>query len=274
MLMVGGYPEDHAENMRVCSNIVDALALASVPVSDARVLDMATADDAVKMIYWADVIVMAGGDVIAQNRFIKEIELKELMNYFGGIVLAMSSGSVNCSENAYFLPEKPGEAADTTRERFGKGLGLIDISIVPHLQYELAHDVDGLNAVYDIAVPDSIGRRIHMLYDGSYFIIDGKQMRFYGKGLVADNGTIRDISNAIDNCIWDGIMMDGFEGVFTIDADKRMTQFFKGTLFRSASEGGLESSNYEIFVRSFADFFIIDDERDDFLKEMKWNVVT
>ena len=65
---------------------------------------------------------------------------------------------MNCAETVYALPELDEEAVDPDYCRFIPGLGLTSRMIIPHFQAVQYDVVDGLNAIWDIAFPDRIGK--------------------------------------------------------------------------------------------------------------------
>ena len=50
---------------------------------------------AAELVKAADLIILAGGPTLAQNRFFQEVRLREAMADFGGVVLGISAGTMN-----------------------------------------------------------------------------------------------------------------------------------------------------------------------------------
>ena len=137
-----------------------------------RVLDGRNADQAEALVRDADLLILGGGHVPTQNRFFQKIGLRKLMNYYDGVVVGISAGSMNSAELVYAQPEEEGEAVDPAYRRFLPGLGLTKTMLLPHYQ-EVKDDVlDGLRLFEDITYPDSIGRCFYAIPDGSYLFID------------------------------------------------------------------------------------------------------
>ncbi len=57
-----------------------------------------------------DVIVLTGGHVPTQNKFIKQLRLRECLLNYNGIIVAWSAGSMNCADVVYAGPEFEEEA--------------------------------------------------------------------------------------------------------------------------------------------------------------------
>lgn len=139
-------------------------------------LDSRNEDRAEELIRDSDLIVLAGGHVPTQNRFFHRIHLRELLGDFNGILMGISAGSMNCAETVYAQPEEEGEAVDPDYQRFLPGLGLTKIMLLPHFQWVRTLSVDGLRVLEGLTYPDSMGKTIYAINDGSYLLIrDGKE---------------------------------------------------------------------------------------------------
>jgi dipeptidase E len=141
-----------------------------------KTLDGRNEAEAEALVREANLLILCGGHVPTQNRFFQRIGLKALLRGFDGVLIGVSAGSMNSAETVYAQPELPGEAIDPEYRRFLPGLGLTDKMILPHYQAIKDEMLDGLRIMEDIAYPDSRGRRIYLLPDGSYILIaDGKE---------------------------------------------------------------------------------------------------
>ena len=140
-----------------------------------------------------DVLVLAGGHVPTQNKFMKQLCLRERLRDYQGIVVAWSAGSMNCADIVYAGPELDGEAIDPSYERWITGLGLTDINIFPHFQSLKDDYLDGLRLIEDITFADSIGHKIIALNDGSYILIADGKSTIYGEAYMIKDGRQRQI---------------------------------------------------------------------------------
>lgn len=140
-----------------------------------------------------DVIVLSGGHVPTENRFFREIGLREKLCGFDGIVIGISAGSMNSAEVVYAQPELEGEASDPEYSRFLSGLGLTDLMILPHYQDVRDTVLDGMRVMEDITYPDSVGRRFYALVDGSYITVSEGGTTLHGEAWLIENGGIRKI---------------------------------------------------------------------------------
>lgn len=148
-----------------------------------------------------DVIVLAGGHTPTQNRFFRQIGLKEKINRFDGILIGISAGSMNCAETVYAHPEKDGEAIDPHYKKFLPGLGLTELMIIPHYQEDKDTVLDGLRVMEDVAYPDSMGRSFLCLIDGSYVLLENDSQTLYGEGYEIRDGALHQLCRAGEKVI-------------------------------------------------------------------------
>ena len=140
-----------------------------------------------------DVIILCGGHVPTQNQYFKQIELKEKLKDYKGIIMGISAGSMNSASVVYAAPEKEGESVDPNYQRFISGLCLTDMMVIPHWQHVRTLTIDGKNSEKDIACADSYGRKFTAFVDGSFMrIADGKAI-IYGEAYEIAEGVCQKI---------------------------------------------------------------------------------
>ena len=179
---------DSFKNIFQQSFFLSGLSIAEVTFCDAR-----NESELPKLMKEADVILLAGGHVPTQNHFFERTHLKERMQDFDGIVIGISAGSMNCAQVVYAQPELEGEAIDPNYQRFLNGLGLTNLMILPHYQYIKTLILDGKRVIEDITYPDSIGKEIYGLVDGSFVKILGDNIELFGEAYLIKDGETRPI---------------------------------------------------------------------------------
>lgn len=143
-------------------------------------------------IHQYDVIILGGGHVPTQNQYFKDIELREKIKDFDGIVIGISAGSMNSADIVYCQPEEDGEAIDPNFQRWITGLNLTKTNLIPHYQMVKDRYLDGMRLYEDITYKDSIDHQFIVLVDGSYILIDGKET-IYGESYMISNNQIKQI---------------------------------------------------------------------------------
>ena len=147
-----------------------------------------------------DVILLAGGHVPTQNRYFKEIDLKEKIKDFQGIVIGISAGSMNCAHTVYVQPEESGESLDPNFKRWILGLNLTKQNILPHYQMVKDYCLDGKKLFEEITYPDSIHHCFLVLEDGSYLLSVNNQETVYGKSYLLHDGKLKILCHENEKC--------------------------------------------------------------------------
>ena len=187
VLIICADPNDYEKNDSVCACLKESLPMSGLSVSHIDKCDdrNPSAVDALESI---NVLILAGGHVPTQNRFMKQLCLRGRLQDYPGIVVAWSAGSMNCADAVYAGPELEGEAIDPFYERWITGLGLTDINIFPHFQSLKDDYLDGLRLIEDITYADSIGHEIIALNDGSYIMLEDGKTTLYGEAYRIKDG--------------------------------------------------------------------------------------
>ena len=195
VLLISAAPDDRGFTDSVRKGMSDCIHASGIGTEKIVMLDRRNAAKAPELVRWADWIILCGGHVPTQNRFIHEIGLKELMKSFDGVVMGCSAGSMNCADHVYSHPELPGEARDPQYKRWLRGLGLTDINLIPHFEQVRYALVDGLRLFEDVAFPDSWGHRFYTFRDGGYVIQKkGRPAELRGEAYEITRGAMRRIS--------------------------------------------------------------------------------
>ena len=194
VLLVSAAPDDLAFTESVLKGMSDCIHASGIRTAEIVMLDRRNADEAPSLVHRAHWVILCGGHVPTQNRFIHEIGLKALLQDFDGVVMGCSAGSMNCAENVYSHPELPGEAVDPRYKRRLKGLGLTDINLIPHY-YQVRNVVlDGLRLFEDVIYPDSWQHRFYSFPDGGYVIVKDGRSTLRGEAWEISAGGMHKIS--------------------------------------------------------------------------------
>ena len=193
ILMVSAAPDDQAFTDSVLEGMSRCVRNSGITPARITMLDRRNCGMAAELVRNADWVVLCGGHVPTQNRFIHEIGLKELLQGFDGLVMGCSAGSMNCAGLVYSHPEMPGEAVDPQYRRWLPGLGLTDIRIIPH--YHQVRDVvlDGRRLFEDVVFPDSLNHSFYTFPDGGYILVKDGRSTLHGTAWEIANGQMRQI---------------------------------------------------------------------------------
>lgn len=192
VLIICADPGDYEKNDSVCACLMESLPMSGLSISHIDKCDDRN-PNAVDNLGSIDVLILAGGHVPTQNRFMKQLRLRERLQEYNGIVVAWSAGSMNCADVVYAGPEFEGEAIDPLYKRWITGLGLTDINIFPHYQSLKDDCLDGLRLIEDITFADSVGHEIIALNDGSYIMLVDGQTVLFGEAYMIKDRQLRQI---------------------------------------------------------------------------------
>ena len=96
------------------------------------------------------------------GKFINELNLKELLKDYNGVIIGASGGAMNMAKKVYCIPEIEGEHKDKSFKKILNGLGLTNINIIPHYKlFEKKVFSDKIRMLEDILLPDS--KKISMI---------------------------------------------------------------------------------------------------------------
>ena len=167
---------------------------AGFPVRQFITLDSRNESLTDSLVRGCNVLILAGGHVPTQNRFLAKIGLKEALRTFDGVLIGISAGSMNCADTVYAQPEEDGEAVDPGYRRFLPGLGLTKTCLLPHFQDIRNNVLDGLRILEDVTFPDSADRTFYAIPDGSYLLIDNGREELRGEAFRIRDGFMEKIS--------------------------------------------------------------------------------
>lgn len=190
VLLVSADPEDADGNDEMMAFFAEKLEASGLPVGWLDLCDVRTIEDCVRDMREYDVIIFGGGHVPTANAFIMEWDFPSLLADFGGIIMGISAGTMNCAETVYSIPELEGEAENPDYPHFIRGLGLTDIQVLPHYQAVRWDILDGRRIIEDIACPDSCGHLFYCLPDGSFILQRDGHAEVHGPAYRMQDGSI------------------------------------------------------------------------------------
>ena len=194
VLLVSAAPDDRRFTDYVLASMSACIRNSGITPSSVTMLDRRNAALARDLVRSADWVVLCGGHVPTQNRFLHEIGLKALLRGFDGLVMGCSAGSMNCAERVYSHPELPGEAVDPAYPRWLEGLGLTTRQLIPHFDQVRHAVVDGRRLFEDIIFPESWRHAFYTFPDGGYILQKDGRETLHGLAWEISNGQMRQVS--------------------------------------------------------------------------------
>lgn len=185
VLMISSSPTAHSINEFYRDIYIESFRLSDLPYVCIDILDDRYQVD----IHSYDVLILAGGHTPTQNKYFAEINLKESLANYNGVIVGISAGSMNAADVVYAHPELEGEAVDPNYQRLLSGLALFNKRILPHFQDSKDMMLDGYR-LEDIAMQDSHLIDFYAMNDGVYFYQNGKELYLCGEALYFNKGIV------------------------------------------------------------------------------------
>ena len=194
VLLVSAAPDDLAFTESVLEGMSLCIHRSGIQTEEIVMLDRRNAAKAPELVGRADWIVLCGGHVPTQNKFLGEIGLRDLIQSFDGVVMGCSAGSMNCADRVYSHPEFQGEVVDPNYKRWLRGLGLTDINLIPHY-YQVRNVVlDGQRLFEDVVFRDSWQHKFYTFPDGGYVRVKDGRSELHGDAWEISDGGMHKIS--------------------------------------------------------------------------------
>ena len=169
----------------------ESFKMSGIPFEEYIYVDDSNKHNIKEYISKADCVNLFGGHLPTANAFINELNLKDLLKEFNGVIIGASGGAMNMAEKVYCIPEVEGEHTNKSFERILNGLALTNINIIPHYQFfEKMVFSDGVKMLEDILLPDSNKMPMIALPDRSYIIQKKNQTNIYGEVYLLKDGEI------------------------------------------------------------------------------------
>ena len=195
-LLISAFPDEFDLNDQMREDFERIFRDTGLSVKCMDLCDRRSGKAVISQLHEYDMVILGGGHVPTEKAFFDEIGLRDALQGWSGIVMGISAGSMNCAEIVYAQPEMPGEASDPSYQKFIRGLGLTDVSVLPHYQAVKDDCVDGLRLMEEITYPDSIGRVFYAIVDGSYVLQTEDRKEIHGEAYMVADGKIRKICEA------------------------------------------------------------------------------
>lgn len=174
ILFIAANPYDIEKADNYATLIFEALKLSGVSFSNYFILDDRTRKNTIQYIKESNVIFLGGGETHKQNKFFHELNLKELLRDFEGIIIGQSAGALNMAESVYNSPEE----GILSEPVYFEGLGLSKINIEPHFILDTTEFDDMQMYQRKHLLEESKKRKIYALGDGAHILELGESAIF------------------------------------------------------------------------------------------------
>ena len=194
ILLVSAAPDDRGFTDSVKKGMTACIRKSGIRPASVVMLDRRNADKVQELLAQTDWLILCGGHVPTQNRFLHQLRLKELLQGFQGVIMGCSAGSMNCATRVYSHPELTGESADPGYNHWLEGLGLTDINLVPHYEQVRYIQLDGKPLFESVIFPESWNHRFYTFRDGGYIRCKDGRSELRGEAWEITQGGMRHLT--------------------------------------------------------------------------------
>jgi len=194
ILLVSAAPDDRGFTDSVKKGMTSCIRKSGIHPASVVMLDRRNAAKVKELLAQADWLILCGGHVPTQNRFLHQLHLKELLQGFQGVIMGCSAGSMNCATRVYSHPELTGESADPEYNHWLEGLGLTDINLVPHYEQVRYVQLDGKPLFESVIFPESWNHRFYTFRDGGYIRCKDGRSELRGEAWEITQGGMRHLT--------------------------------------------------------------------------------
>lgn len=184
VLLVCSSPDDYEKTDKYSEGIVKSLSLSGFKFKMSDVLDSRNALFSRSLVLNSDLVIFMGGDSLDQITFFNDIEMKDILKRYKGVLLGISAGTMNMADKVYCSKDENIE--DTV---YYKGLGLTNINVEPHF------NVNDTTRINEILLKDSIKKPFIALPDESFIVITKEETKLYGDAYYFNGGKYEKLEN-------------------------------------------------------------------------------
>ena len=194
LVVVANDQHDSEDNDRKLAVVGKSFRLTGFDFKQTIALDARNKASARAIISGADIVILSGGKCVCQTEFFDEIQLKDILTQFDGIVIGVSAGAMSLCKTVANFPE---ETADIAEPRWLNGMGVVDEEIIiPHYDGETdsyQFPCEDFDIAKDYILPMSHGHKFTALPNDSYILIgsDGQKQYFGDAYRIKDGKTTK-----------------------------------------------------------------------------------
>ena len=203
MVFVASDPDNSKKCDMYAYSLFNSLNLDDFNIKNIIIIDHRFNGNIEETILSADAVFLSGGNVPLQNKYFKEIKLKEILNKYDGVIVGQSAGSMNCSKVVYTQPEDSEEFDDVNYQRKISGLGLVNFAVMPHMNSANEVDEQGHPTVMQMCLEDSYSIPHYGIVDYGFIEVKNNKAISYGETLLLKNGKCIKLCNNGEQIVLD-----------------------------------------------------------------------
>ena len=184
VLLVCSSPDGYDKTDKYSEGIVKSLSLSGLKFKMSDVLDSRNALFSRSLILNSDLVIFMGGDPLDQITFFNDIEMKDILKRYKGVLIGISAGTMNMASKVYYSKDE-----NIEKTVYYKGLGLTNINVEPHF------NVNDEVRINEILLKDSIKQPFIALPDESFIVIKKDETKLCGDAYYFNDGKYQKVEN-------------------------------------------------------------------------------
>lgn len=195
IVFVANDPSFLEENEQKARIVFESFDKTGLFFKEKILLDDRNKKNAKEILSKANLIILNGGRCICQLNFFSEINLKDILESFEGLVIGISAGTMNlCSIVCNFA-----EDLESFKEpRWLNGLGFYNKIIIPHFDGETMTyqiPIPELDVIKEQILPLSNEKDFLAIPNGTYILIENnKTETIFGKAYTISNSIVKTLN--------------------------------------------------------------------------------
>ena len=183
-IMIASSPDDYEKNDSYFKLTFESFNKSGFDFKNGKIIDNRFKGNIKEEILNSDIVFLCGGHTPTEMKYFEEINLREILKEYEGIIIGQSAGSLNLADMVVCAPEYEEEIGTNY---VWKGLGQTNVNIEPHFNLE---DNDILRKEL---LKLSLEYPIYAICDGTHIFDNGEVATIYGDAYYISGGNVEKI---------------------------------------------------------------------------------
>lgn len=194
VVFVSNNPNTYDINDYYGKLLFESLLLSGLEFKNKIILDNRNSNNVEEIIKDADLIMISGGLVECQNKFLREININKYFNE-NTLIVGASAGAINLCEYSINFPIEQELINKVNKNNcFIKGLNIYKKIFVPHFNYINKEYIRGKNInAYNELLSISKNKELIAIDNDSFILIDNTKEYYYGNVYLINNSIVTNL---------------------------------------------------------------------------------
>lgn len=191
IIYMASSPSNYENNDTYSSVVYESFKLSGITFNEYVLVDYRYEGNLEEEIKDASLMLLSGGDTKEEMEFFEEINLKNKLKKYEGVLLGQSAGSMNMAKKVICPPEDVNQIGENY---IFDGLDIININIEPHFILNIDTSLEESVLLRKELLKISDKHTLYALTDGSHIVFSDGKYTLYGDAYIIRNRNIKKIS--------------------------------------------------------------------------------